>query len=55
MQIETITKPSCIVDFNNENEIDAALLEAENDTSKFISFEEMYMKTKRHLDSLTIN
>ena len=46
MQTETIKKPSCIVDFNNEAEIDAALLEAMNDESDFISFEEMYRKTR---------
>ena len=55
MKTEKIIKPSCIVDFNNDAEVDVALNEALNDTSEFISFEEMYKKTSKHLETLTIN
>jgi len=51
MQTKTI-KPSNIVNFDNEFEIEQALLEAINDKSELISFEKMYQKTLNHLKNL---
>ncbi|GEM_PF-3624225 len=46
-----IKKTTCIVDFNNENEIDKALKEAEN--TPFISFNKSYNDSQKYLESLT--
>ena len=53
MQTETIRKPSCIVDFDNETEIDTALAEAEN--SPFISFETFLKETMEFKNNLSKN
>ncbi len=57
MQTKTFKKPSCIVDFNNEAEIDAAIAEWENDFKHWrtMTFEELIKRSDRHIESLTIN
>ena len=54
MQTQTIKKPTCIVDFNNEQEIDEALMDINFKNSNFITFEESYKKSISNIESLTI-
>ncbi len=57
MQTKTFKKPSCIVDFNNEAEIDEALVEWKKcfEHWKTMSFEDFINKTSKFKNNLWAN